>query len=67
MIRWEKVDHFTGEPYKKDNSRWTAVDYVAGDVKIETLFNGDRELTKGGKKIGTFKTLKAAKDYAETI
>lgn len=51
MIRWEKVDHFTGEPYKKDNSRWTAVDYVAGDVKIETLFNGDRELTKGGKKI----------------
>lgn len=67
MLRWEKVDHFTGEPYRRSTSKWTAVDYVSGDLKIETLFNGDRELTKGGQKIRAFKSLKAAKEYAETI
>lgn len=67
MLNWQKIDHFTGEPYKKTNTAWQVVDYVSGDLRITTLPDGKRELTKGNAKIGQFKTLKAAKEYAETI
>ena len=68
-IKWEKIDHFTGEPYKKNpkSGNWNVVDYIAGELRITELSNGDRLLTKGGKEVGTFKTLKAAKAYAETL
>lgn len=67
-LTWSKVDHFTNKPYKRDNSGdWHIVDYISGDFRISELPNGDRELTKGGRKLGIFKTLKAAKAYAETI
>lgn len=69
MINWEKIDHFTGAPYKKDvkSGAWYIVDYKAGDLRITEMPDGKRELTKGGKKLGQFKTLKAAKEFAETI
>lgn len=69
MINWEKIDHFTGEPYKKNprSGSWNIVDYLAGDIRISELPNGYREVTKSGKSLGTFKTLKAAKAFAETI
>jgi 23S rRNA C2498 (ribose-2'-O)-methylase RlmM len=67
MISWQKIDHFTGEPYNRKSTEWQVVDYVAGDMRITTLYDGKRELTKGNAKIGQFKTLKAAKEYAETI
>ena len=68
MINWEKIDHFTGKPYKKDpkSGAWNIVDYVADDFRITELPDGKRELTKGGIKLGVFNTLKAAKEYAET-
>lgn len=68
-INWEKINHFTNEPYKKDtkSGAWHIVDYISGDLRITELPNGYRELTKGDKKIGTFKTLKAAKAFAETL
>lgn len=68
-MTWEKIDHFTGQPYKKNSKSgaWNIVDYTSGDFRITELSNGDRELTKSGAKLGTFKTLKAAKAFAETI
>lgn len=69
MMEWIKVDHFTNEPYKKNpkSGAWFIVDYVCGDIRISEMPNGDRMVTKGGKEFGTFKTLKAAKAFAETI
>lgn len=68
-MTWEKIDHFTGQLYKKNtkSGSWYIVDYISGDFRITELQNGDRELTKSGKKLGRFKTLKAAKVFAETI
>ena len=68
-MTWEKIDHFTGQPYKKNtkSGSWYIVDYIAEDFRITELPNGDRELTKSVAKLGTFKTLKAAKAFAETI
>lgn len=69
MINWEKINAFTGEPYKKNpkSGSWFIVDYISGDMRIWEMPNGDRQLTKGGTVVGTFKTLKAAKAFAETI
>ena len=53
MINWEKIDHFTGEPYKKNPK--------------SGLPNGNREVTKNGERICEFKTLKSAKAFAETL
>ena len=66
-MEWQKINHFTGEPYKKNPKcgNWYIVDYISGDYRITELPDGQRELTKGSKKLGTFKTLKAAKEYAE--
>lgn len=68
-MEWVKIDHFTGEPYKKNprSGSWNIVDYMSGDYRITELPDGKRELTKGSKKLGQFKTLKAAKAFAETI
>lgn len=68
-MTWEKIDHFTGEPYKKNakSGAWNVIDYISGDFRITELPNGNRELSKGHEKIGTFRTLKSAKDFAETI
>ncbi len=67
MTNWTKVDHFTGEPYNKKTGSWQVVDYVSGDMRITTLYDGKRELTKGSVKLGQFKTVKAAKEFAESI
>jgi len=68
-MEWMKIDHFTGEPYKKNtkSGAWHIIDYKSGEYRITELPDGSRELTKGSEKIGTFKTLKAAKEYAEKI
>lgn len=68
-MNWAKIDHFTGQPYKKNpkSGAWYIVDYICDDYRISELPNGDRELTKGGVKLGTFKTVKAAKAFAENI
>lgn len=68
-MTWEKIDHFTGMPYKKNpkSGAWHIVDYVSGDFRITELWDGNRELTRGGARLGTFKTLKAAKAFAETL
>lgn len=69
MINWKKIDHFTGEPYKKNfkSGSWFIVDYIAGDLRITHMSDGTRLLTKGENKLGQFKTIKAAKEFAETI
>lgn len=69
MINWEKIDHFTGEPYRKNakSGGWNIVDYISGNLKITMMPNGDRAVHRGAEHIGTFKTLKAAKQCAETI
>lgn len=69
MLEWTKVDHFTSEPYKKNpkDTTWYIVDHICGDIRIWHLPDGRREVTKAGVKKGTFKTLKAAKAFAETI
>lgn len=66
MIAWIKINHFTGEPYKRSNGGWQIVDYISGDMRISELPNGDRMLTKGKEIIGTYKTLKQAKAIAES-
>ena len=68
-IKWQKVDHFTGQPYKKDNKSgdWHIIDYVADDLRISEQPNGDRLLIKNGAPLKQFKTLKDAKAYAETL
>lgn len=68
-ITWQKIDHFTGQPYKKNNASgaWHIVDYIADDLRITEQSNGDRVLTKDGELVATFKTLKAAKAFAETL
>ena len=68
-MNWMKVDHFTGEEYKKkpNDGSWHIIDYVSGDLMIEELFDGKREVSKNGKVVGVFRTLKAAKAFAETI
>ena len=69
MINWEKIDHFTGEPYKKNpkSGSWNIVDYVSGNIRISELPKGNREVTKNGERICEFKTLKSAKAFAETL
>lgn len=68
MLIWEKIDHFTGEPYKKkNNGSWQIVDYISGCIRISELPNGHREVTKSGQYLGEFKTLKSAKAFAETL
>lgn len=69
MITWNKIDHFTGQPYKKNpkSGAWVIVDYIADDLRITELPDGKRELKKGEKVIGVFQTLKAAKAFAETL
>lgn len=68
-MNWEKYEHFTGKPYKKNakSGAWNIIDYVCGDLKIVMTSNGDWELTKGGNAHGKYKTLKAAKSAAETL
>jgi hypothetical protein len=68
-INWVKINQFTGEPYKKNTKSrdWFIVAYVAGGLRIEETADGKREVVKDGKKLGQFKTLKAAKEFAETI
>lgn len=63
---WEKIDHFTGKPYKKNpkSGAWNIVDYVCQDIRISNM--GDHWLvTSGEVELGKFKTLKAAKAIAE--
>lgn len=69
MIELVKIDHFTGKPYKKNNKSgaWNVVDYIADEYRITELPNGDRQLTKGSADLGIFKTLKAAKAFAESM
>lgn len=69
MIDWKKIDHFTGEPYIKNakSGSWFVVDYISGDMKIVTLADGSRELVINGQSVAIFKTLKAAKSYAESL
>lgn len=66
-IKWEKIDHFTGKPYKRDykSGDWHIVDYKAKDFRITEMPNGDRKVTKDSVTIGIFKTLKAAKIFVE--
>lgn len=65
-MNWEKIDHFTGEPYKKDQSgAWRIVDYICGGYKIQHMFDGHRSVTFNGRELGRFKTLKAAKSFVE--
>jgi len=68
-IDWKKIDHFTGEIYKRKSKSgsWHIVDYIYNDLRITEMPDGKRELTKGNVKLGQFKTLKAAKEFAETI
>lgn len=65
---WKKIDHFTGEPYKKNpkSGAWYIVDYICGNLRISNM-DGYWLLTKGFEKLGRFKALKAAKAFAETI
>lgn len=68
MRDWKKIDHFTGEPYKKNpkSGAWHIVDYIDGNVRISNM--SDRwSVTESGNELGSFKTLKAAKAFAETI
>lgn len=65
---WEKIDHFTGKPYKKNpkSGAWFIVDYISGDYRISNM-DGYWLLTKCGRiNLGKFKTLKAAKAFAES-
>ena len=68
-IEWKKYNQFTGEPYKKNpkSGAWNIVEYVSGDIRIKMLPDGSRELRKGNELVLVFKTLKAAKEFAETI
>ena len=68
-MEWKKVDHFTGKEYKKapNDGSWHIIDYVCGDIMIAELFDGKREVSKDGKVVGTFRTLKAAKAFAESL
>lgn len=67
-MEWTKIDHFTGEPYKKNpkSGAWNIVDYVCGNIKI---INTGRSwsVTKDGKQSSCFFTLKQAKKFAETL
>lgn len=67
-MNWEKIDHFTGAPYKKNPKcgDWHVVDYVSGEYRISNM-DGYWLLTKDGISVKKFATLKAAKAFAETI
>lgn len=67
-MTWEKIDHFTGKPYKKNpkSGDWYIVDYVCGNIRVSNM-SGHWMVTKSGTDIGKFKTLKAAKAFAEII
>lgn len=60
-MKWTKVDHRTGEPIK--GSGWYICDYVCGEYKAVSD-DGRWILTKNGKIIGRYKTLKQAKSEA---
>lgn len=67
-MEWQKINHFTNEPYKKNpkDGGWYVVDYISGDYRISNM--SDHWLvTKCGESLGKFKTLKAAKTFAEAI
>ena len=67
-MTWDKINHFTGEPYKKNpkDGGWYIVDYVSGEYRISNM--DDHWLaTKGETKLGKFKTLKAAKAFVESL
>ena len=65
---WEKIDHFTGKPYKKNpkSGGWYIVDYVCGNIRVSNM-SDHWMVTIGKENLGKFKTLKAAKAFAETI
>lgn len=62
---WDKINQFTGEPYKRVPGRWVVVGYVSGEWLIRTRADGDRELLKNGELVRVFQSLKAAKAFAE--
>ena len=62
-MKWIKIDQYTGKPIANNNG-WHICDYICGDYRIISD-NGRWILTKAEIKIGTFKTLKAAKTQAE--
>lgn len=64
-MKWVKVDQYTGKPIPNKDG-WHICDYISGDYKIISD-NGKWILTKAGKTLGTYKTLKAAKAEAEKI
>lgn len=74
MIKWRKINPKTGEPVKRNYGSYEPHDYIADEAHLK-IINNSFALRKGGWTLTTLKgteiekfdTLKAAKEYAETL
>lgn len=69
-MKWKKINQRTGEPARRGNYSFEPHDYVYENYRIiNNSFHLRKKawtLTKDGKEVDKFDTLKAAKIYAET-
>ena len=69
-MKWTKINQKTGEPAKRNCNSYMPHDYIAENYRIINNSFSLRKLawtlTKDGKEIGKFDSLKQAKSFAES-
>lgn len=70
-MKWTKIDQRTGEPATRNCNSFLPHDYISGGFRIiNNSFDVRKNawiLTQDGDELGRFDTLKAAKQYAESV